>query len=145
MGGIVAHPYSGCWFDFEISLLMILKRLFTTFCVPGANVNSSDSVKEIISYLTEHAAEKISVGELANEFGYNPSYLSRMFKQQTGVGIVDFLYELRVNRLHADLLASDDSIADLMQKNGLTNRRLARRTFKELYGMLPSEVRTNSL
>lgn len=141
MGLVLEHAYDGCWFDFEICLLTILKHMFTTFCVPGSASRMTDNAKEIISYLHEHATEHIVVSELAERFGYNPSYLSRMFKQQTGVGIIDYVYEVKVNRLHEDLLATDDSITDLMEKNGLTNRRLARKAFKELYGVLPSQVR----
>ena len=144
MGLVVDHPSAAGWFDFEIYLLTILKHAFTTFCLPGANVRSADNVKEIISYLHEHATERFSVGELAGSFGYNPSYLSRMFKQQTGVSLVEYLYEVRVNRLHDELLSTSEPISALMRRNGLTNPRMARKVFLERYGMLPHEVRAGA-
>lgn len=141
MGAAVAHPSAAGWFDFEISLLTVLKHMFCVFGVPGAAAHATDGVKEIISYLHEHATEPIVVGELASHFGYNPSYLSRMFKQQTGVSLVSYVYEVKVNRLHDDLLATDETVAALMRRNGLTNARLTREVFRERYGVLPGELR----
>ena len=141
MGKTVSRASPGSSFDFSISLLNILKRMFTVFCIPDTNNRSADNVKEIITYLHEHATEPLSVGELARTFGYNPSYLSRMFKTQTGVTLVSYLYDVRVSRLHDDLLTTDESIGSLLLKNGLTNQRMTREVFRRRYGVLPSDLR----
>lgn len=141
MGKLIERPAPGASFDFEISLLSILKCMYGAFAVPRSGSNATEGVKEIIAYLHEHATEQVRVDELAARFGYNPSYLSRMFKQQTGISIVSYLYEVRVNLLYDDLLNTDASIGELMRKNGLTNVRLAREAFKQQFGMLPSDVR----
>lgn len=141
LGRIASRPSDGASFDFEIHLLQVLKLLFTELRAPKGPSGTPDRVKEILAYLQAHATEKITVGALAERFAYNPSYLSRMFKEQTGIGVVDYLYELRANRLMDDLLTSDAPVAELMKKNGLANERLARETFRRLFGMLPKDVR----
>lgn len=141
LGDILRHPGEGSAFDFEIYLLTILKRMFTAFKAPGEAPGPADGVKEIIAYLHEHVTESIVVGELAERFGYNPSYLSRMFKQKTGISLVGYIYELKVNRLNDDLLQTNLPIAELMERNGLTNPRLTREVFQRQFGMLPKDVR----
>ncbi|MGI6229600.1 MAG: AraC family transcriptional regulator [Tractidigestivibacter sp.] len=141
MGDIIGRKDPGAGFDFEICLLNVLKSMFTTFRAPVENTKPSDSVKEIIVFLHEHVTEPVRVDELADIFGYNPSYLSRMFKQQTGVSLVSYAYEVKVNRLHDDLLNTDESVGALMEKYNLSNPRNTREVFKRLYGMLPKDVR----
>lgn len=141
MYDVIAHPTPKSSFDFEIYLLSILKTMFTTFRVAGTTTSSADSAKEIIAYVNEHADEAIVVGEIADVFGYNPSYLSRMFKKQTGISLVRYAYEVKVNRLHDDLLNTSESVSTLMERHGLSNLRLAREVFREKYGMLPKDIR----
>jgi AraC-like DNA-binding protein len=141
MGALVDRPGPASRFDFEVCLLTILKYMFTVFRASDDNAKPSDSVKELIVYLQEHVTERVRVDELADIFGYNPSYLSRMFKQQTGISLVRYAYEVKVNRLRDDLLTTDESIGALMEKYGLTNQRTTREVFQQLYGMLPKDVR----
>lgn len=141
MGNIIKHPSAEGDFDFEICLLNILKRMFCSFRDPEPHSASDARIKEILAYLQDHVTEAISVGELASLFGYNPSYLSRMFKEQTGISLVSYVYTLRVNRLYEDLLETDLSVTELMAADGLTNPRLARQVFQRQFGMLPKDVR----
>lgn len=138
---ILESPGEGAWFDFEIYLLKVLKHMFTKFRAPNDNTRGAEDVKEIITYLHEHIHESILVSDLADLFGYSPSYLSRMFKQRTGISLVQYMYEVKVNRLHDDLLNTDESIKALTEKYALNNSRMTREVFKRQYGMLPKDVR----
>lgn len=64
-----------------------------------------------------------------------------MFKQRTGISLVQYMYEVKVNRLHDDLLNTDESIKALTEKYALNNSRMTREVFKRQYGMLPKDVR----
>ena len=48
---------------------------------------------------------------------------------------------MRINRFYQDILKTDRPIKKLMQENGLNNERTARKTFKEMFGILPSALR----
>lgn len=141
MGKALESPRAGAWFDFEIFLLQVLKRMFCALRDPRDNVRGTEGVKEIITYLHEHVRESVSVAELADVFGYNPSYLSRMFKRRTGISLVQYMYEVKVNRLYDDLMNTDESIKALTERYALTNMRMTREVFKRQYGMLPGDVR----
>ena len=127
-------------FDFGIALLQILRLMFTTFKAPLTNRHANEQMKEILIYVNDHPHEAISVNQLATHFGYNPSYLSRMFKEQMGLSLTNYGYETKLSRLYDDLIHRDESITALMEQNGLKNPRTARKIFVDMYGCLPKEI-----
>lgn len=134
---------AGYLFDFGIILLMILKTVVLKFGTAESTKIRQDTsgLKDIITEINRHYTEPLRVSQLARKFGYNPSYLSRLFKQQIGITIVEYLYELRLSELYQDLIKTTLPIKGLMQKHGLTNERTAREMFKKMYGDLPKQVR----
>lgn len=131
----------GAPFTFEINFLSVLRQLFTTFRDPTPANQTTSALKEIIIFINAHYAEKVTVKELAHHFGYNESYLSRMFKQQTGIALNNYLYEVRLSHFYLDLQEHpEQSINALMLANGITNPRTGRKLFKEMYGQLPHAI-----
>ncbi|MFQ9705743.1 MAG: helix-turn-helix domain-containing protein [Limosilactobacillus pontis] len=131
----------GYKFDSEIILLKILKIIFTKFARQRSFVASNNQLKNVIIYINQNYQEQLTVNLLARRFGYNPSYLSRIFKEQTGISLLKYIYGVRINRFYQDILKTDRPIKKLMQENGLNNERTARKTFKEMFGILPSALR----
>ncbi|AXX65023.1 AraC family transcriptional regulator [Bombilactobacillus bombi] len=146
INSLVKQGYKGYLFDLGVIILLIMKELILNF-TDDTNplLQSTSSLKEIIVYINEHYVEHLSVNILANKFGYNSSYLSRIFKQQTGITIIQYIYRLRLASLYQDLLSSNISIKQLMDKNGLTNQRTARNLFKNMYGKLPLQIRQDKI
>ncbi|WP_203637329.1 AraC family transcriptional regulator [Levilactobacillus wangkuiensis] len=128
--------------DTGITVLTMLKTMVSNF-TDTANplTTSSSSLKSIVIYVNEHYREKLSVKAVAHRFGYNASYLSRLFKEQTGVTLGHYVYLIRLNNFYRDLIDTTIPVDVLMDKHGLTNRRTAREMFQEMYGALPKQVR----
>ncbi len=55
---------------------------------------SINKVKDIMRYIENHHSEKIVMEDIAAHFGYNPDYLSRLFKKQLGITVMQYLYEI---------------------------------------------------
>lgn len=128
-------------FDGQIAFVKLMKIMFTKLNDPDHQVPNDNQVKQIIIYINSHYQEKITVKGLAHHFGYNPDYLSRRFKGQVGISIVDYMYVVRLNKLYDDLLHTNTEIRQLFIKNGLHNPRTARRIFQQMFGKLPNELR----
>ncbi len=128
-------------FESEIILLQILKLLFTRMVSRKRLPADNSRIKEVIVFINGHYRQKLTVAMLAKKFGYNPSYLSRMFKEQTEISLIKYIYEVKINHFYQDIIKTDRPISDLLRKNGLTNQRTARETFKEMFGILPNELR----
>lgn len=133
---------SGYLFDFGATILDLLKVLVTQFAHRGNTTNEMTSnLKELMVYINANYATSLSTQKLADQFGYNPSYLSRMFKEQVGLTLTDYLYKVRLNNFYQDLLVTTVPIGTLFKQHGLTNVNTARTLFYQMYNCLPKQAR----
>jgi AraC-like DNA-binding protein len=58
-------------------------------------------IERIQSFLEQRLDEKIDLDTLAAEFGVSRRHLTRLFREQTGVSVVEFVNRLRVQRATA--------------------------------------------
>ena len=144
MNKFLQQKKPGFLFDTEIVLIDLLKHLVMDFTEPTplqSRINTS--IRDMLSYINEHYKESLSVAKLAGLIGYNANYLSRLFRSQVGISLVEYIYRVRLVKFHKELLETDRSIADLMSEFGLTNERTSREMFYKIYKMLPLEARKN--
>ena len=100
-----------------------------------------EQLKKIMRYLDENHSRQVTVQETAGQFGYNPDYLSRMLKKQIGLTAMEYLYEVRMNHIHRDLLNTADYVNEIFQRHGCTKYKVAMRLFKERYKCTPTQAR----
>ena len=106
----------------------------------GGNGKRKD-LERIKNYLEEHYTEKISLDELSEKFYINKYYLTRIFKEQYGTSINQYLPEIRITSAKKALRFSDDTIEQIGYKCGLGAPYYFCRMFKKVEGMPPSEFR----
>jgi len=102
---------------------------------------SINKVKNIMRYIEDHHSEKIVMEDIAAHFGYNPDYLSKLFKKQLGLTVMQYLYEIRLHKVVRDLQETDHSIGTIFEDHGCTNYKYAMQLFKERYHCTPKEKR----
>ncbi|WP_318764797.1 AraC family transcriptional regulator [Lactiplantibacillus carotarum] len=142
---INTQRHAGYLFDIGAVVLHLLKLLVNNFATPAVTSHQITShLKDLIAFVNANYAQPLTVHDLAQRFGYNPNYLSRLFKQQVGISLIDYLYKIRLNAFHRDLITTKRPISDLMKKHGLRNARTTRMLFKQLYNQLPSQVRRDA-
>ncbi|MFD0670885.1 helix-turn-helix domain-containing protein [Cohnella sp. GCM10027633] len=107
--------------------------------------NREESTHSIIgrlkSYIADHLDQDLSLGRLSDIVYLNPSYLSRLFKQQTGVGISDYTTEMRMLKAQDLLSRSALKIHEIAGKVGFDSANYFGRFFKKETGMTPQEYR----
>ena len=54
---------------------------------------------------------------------------------------LEFVNQVRFSHICEDIIRTDTSITDLLDRHGFTNYKLFRRLFHEKYGCTPSEKR----
>lgn len=107
-------------------------------------VNSGKHLEQLdrlMAFLKEHYREKVSLKDIAGEFGYNEDYLTRFFKKWTGMTIMEFLNVYRVTRVYQDVVGTDKSINEIFTEHGCNNPRVTMRIFKQIYNCTPREIR----
>lgn len=94
---------------------------------------------DILIYISEHFREELSLSEIAKEFGYHPSYLSRMFRQTFSITFGRYLTMLRLREVVLLLRAGNKSITECAMESGFGSMRSFYRSFHDEFGCTPSE------
>ncbi len=100
-----------------------------------------DVIREIQLFIRRHYAENISLNSLAERFYLHPNYLSRLFKEKTGHNFVEYLTEVRMEKVKELLRTSDKKITEICEMTGYDNPRYFSKVFKQYTGVTPREYR----
>lgn len=103
-----------------------------------------DALEKVFSYITEHFAEGIYLENVAEAVKISPKYLSRVFKERTGVNLSEYISLVRITRAKELLLSTSKSVGEIGELVGFENRTTFFRTFKKLEGVSPNEYRKNA-
>ena len=99
------------------------------------------NLQEIKDYLDTHYHEKITLDLLAERFYINKFYLTRVFKEQFGQTVTNYLVQLRITQAKRLLRFTDRSIEAIAQECGLNDANYFSRLFKKVEGTPPGEYR----
>lgn len=100
------------------------------------------SVSKTIKYIQEHLDGDLSLSNLADVACHNPSYLSRLFKNQVGVNLYDYILELRMKKSVELLVKTNEQVKDIGKAVGYESTPSFTRAFRKYTGKTPSEYRT---
>ena len=100
-----------------------------------------DRLSKITSYMKKNYDQTITLESVADEFGFSPTYLSRMFKRYADVSYKTYLLNLRTEYGFREMMNTDRSLNDVAINNGFPNSRAFAKAFANRYGCLPSEYR----
>ncbi len=103
------------------------------------------TVKKILRYVTEHYKEELTVNSIAETFAVNASYLSSLFKKETGMGLNTYIQGVRILSAKKLLERTDLRINEVAWQVGFANPGYFAEQFKNMTGKAPSEVRKELL
>ena len=102
---------------------------------------STQLIRNILIYMDEHYLENINVDVIAQKFGYNKSYMSRFFNSHLGFGFNHYLNTLRSRHAARLIRMTDKSLDEILYMSGFGSVRTFNRSFKDFYGMAPTEYK----
>lgn len=125
---------------------LILRKYSNTiqFYENQKNIGEHASFTQILQYIQSHYS-LLTLDSLANVFHYNPSYLSRLIKKNTGQSLVEILTNLRISRASDLLLHTDLKIADISRAIGYDSVDHFSRQFKKMRGTAPTHYRNKEI
>jgi len=104
----------------------------------------SPVVKQAGDYVKSNYHTGCSLGEAANQVGLTPAYLSARFKQEMGIGFVEYLTDVRINHVKWLLKREKyDTIKNISQRAGFTDYQHFCKVFKKRVGCSPAAFRKN--
>lgn len=91
--------------------------------------------------MAEDYAQNISLKSIAQQLNYNPAYLGRLFRSQTGSSFRDELNLYRVRRAAELLKTSSFCIYEIAERVGYQDTNYFYRVFHDIYGVSPGEYK----
>lgn len=95
----------------------------------------------VTDYIEKHLREDLPLKRLAEEGGFNASYLSRLFRQTFGETITDYILNKRMEKAKALLSSTEEKIIDISKATGYISAQSFARAFRSYAGMSPIEYR----
>lgn len=112
-------------------------------CYQSDSEIHKDLVAEVLQYMDAHLTN-LTRAELAAFFHFNPDYLSRLLQEVTGQSYSTHLREMRLAWVANQLRNTNKSVNAIIRELGFSNKGYFNRLFKERYGALPGEYRSQS-
>ncbi|SFI39449.1 Helix-turn-helix domain-containing protein [Paenibacillus sp. UNC496MF] len=97
---------------------------------------------EVVRYIEAHYTDaNLNVNAIGERFDLKGSYLSRLFKNQTGEGLLDCIHKTRIARAKAMFRAKQESINDISRLVGYNDAATFIRVFKKYEGITPGKYK----
>lgn len=127
----------------------VMKDLVDLFCSASKKKPAAETENalylDMVKYIDDNFRDpNLTVASMTNHFGLSHSYLSRVFKKDSGNGILDYIHQKRVDESKQLLKNTGRTIADIAENIGYSNQLALIRAFKRLEGITPSEYRNLS-
>lgn len=101
-------------------------------------------IRKAIDYLDARYMDNISLDDVAQYLNINKSYLSSLFKKETGKTFTQYLNNIRIERSKELLLEDKNSVLDVALAVGFSNQNYYNIMFKRLTGLTPLEYRNKN-
>lgn len=109
------------------------------FAFPSAK--HANVIHRCIQYIGTHYKEHITLEEMARNVYLSPPYLSKIFRQETGMTFNAYVNRVRVNRAKELLRDRRLSVMDVAYWVGYEDQSYFTKVFKRSTGVLPKEYR----
>jgi len=119
----------------------LVLALLKAYLPPGELFHTSPSLHWILSYLSGHLAEPISITEMASYAHLSPSHFSRLFLQQFGLAPHQYLLHLRLQHAQSLLLETRLSLAQIAEHCGFADVHHFSKMFRKHLGCSPGAYR----
>lgn len=97
--------------------------------------------KNICSYLTEHIEQRITVSELAEQFGVSETSIKTSFSGVYGISVHAYLRGQRMQEAAKLLRSTDRTVLDIAGQFGYDNGSKFANAFRSVMGVTPSQYR----
>ncbi len=124
------------------------RRMISEYCLLVQN-NSlerySPAIKKAVSYIDANLDKAVSLRILSEYISLNESYLSTLFKNETGQTVISYINQKRILRAKELLMTTDMSVEEVATVCGFEDSNYFSRVFRRLESVSPSEYKKNSI
>lgn len=125
----------------------ITKKIYNSYFIflteSHNEASVSENIKKVIS--ENYANPDLGLQFLSDNLNLSQSYISRLFKQETGSTINQYIITYRIDTASSLLLNTSYKISDISRCCGFTDQNYFTKLFKKCTGTTPSDYRGTQL
>ena len=119
------------------NLIVYLNKRF----IKNKEISYKKQVHEVMNFVEKNIDKRITLVMVSRAVNLNESYLSRIFKNETGKNLMYFINEVKMKRAKELLKRSDILVKEVASSVGITDQFYFNRVFKKFYGVSPSKYK----
>ncbi|MDD2362001.1 MAG: AraC family transcriptional regulator [Oscillospiraceae bacterium] len=116
---------------------------FIAYSFDFAQVKHSNVVYKVMEYVKANYNQKISLDDIARHVYLSRSYLSSIFKEETGESLFSYINRVRIEKSKMYLLDNAVSLVDIASICGFEDQSYFTRVFKKATGVSPMKYRSS--
>lgn len=101
--------------------------------------------EEIKNYIARHYASDLSLTDIAEACYLTPNYLCRLFKRETGITLLKYLNDYRMQKAQEILETTSMKVSLVAQAVGYRSSSYFCQRFRDCFGVSPEAYRTSAL
>lgn len=98
-------------------------------------------VNQCCEYIQTNVCSNISVNQIADKLKVSQEHLSRIFKHETGMVIVEYIKKIKIKEAKFLLKYTDNSLVEISQKLAFSSQSHFNTVFKSEMGLTPKQYR----
>ena len=99
---------------------LIIHRLLINYYRKSTNIIDL-RIKKVMSYISDHYSENITITEMAEMVGLHPVYFGKLFKQNTGLTFKEYVNRIRINNAEMMLSSGDFTVTETAERCGFSD------------------------
>lgn len=103
--------------------------------------SQKEIVNSVIDYIRVNYNINIKMEDISQKLFFNKNYIGKIFKQETGIPVSEFIREIRINETCRQLVDTDNKISDIAISCGYNDMKSFYAAFKKRTGLTPKEYR----
>lgn len=101
--------------------------------------------ERVLAYIHDNLEQALALDDLAEVCGVSRWQLQRIFQQQTGLNVAQYVRELKLSLAADAVLQSDARMLDIALQHGFASEVSFSRAFKQFFGLSPSAYRRRGI
>ena len=124
--------------------MVLMKEMVRKYCLLVKNHSMkgySLLIRKVLTQIDYDLTADLGLKNLAAQLNINPSYLSTLFKKETGFTLTEYVNQKRIEHAVFLLNSSNLQIQMIAQYSGIADVNYFTKTFKKIIGITPKEYR----